>query len=274
MEFSKDQKEFLRRFVGEDTTIDFGDTASPFWVPNIILDVVNIVKIDCKYDVNNPSTRSLEVWSVKNNPKYKGIYSIFDCMYFLNYLRDNNYITVLTMADQPQDGKYRLYHHDDDIRVSRRIYKKRNDDEIEEGQPIYNIEIEGLKNWWCECIYPRPLLLELVASDFKTPEQRQFEIEMQLTKDIFKKQMRVSTKMFKKQFCATLWAIWVSVIALVLSTAVGVCGIFKDGDTKTAPQQHKESINSTQSTLIDTTQIKIIKPTSTETNLKKKLIQQ
>ena len=210
------------------------------------MDVAEIVKIEWRYDNENSSARSLEVSYEKNNPKYKGIYSVFDWMHFFNYLRNNNYVSVLTMADKPKDGKYNFSINDDDIRISQDKWRERHPNEID-CENIGNIEICELKDLWCECIYPRPLLGELVARDFKTQEQIQF------------------TKQINKTNCALV----VSIAALVVSITVEIYSICKNNDAKINPQQHKELINAIESTSIDTTQTKIINLFPQEQVLKK-----
>ena len=264
MEFSKEQKDFLKKFVINETREGISNAHSPFWLPNIILDVAEIVKIEWRYDNENSSARSLEVSYEKNNPKYKGIYSVFDWMHFFNYLRNNNYVSVLTMADKPKDGKYNFSINDDNIRVDQGKYRERHPNEID-CENIENIEICELKDLWCECIYPRPLLGELVARDFKTQEQVRFETEMMETKKMFKANMKATKDMFKKNICYTKWMLGVALFSSLLALFIGLLS----GNTETDHQQHKELINAIQSTSINTTQIEIIKPIPIETSLKK-----
>ena len=238
MEFSKEQKDFMRRFVGEDTKKHYSDAYSPFYLLNIIVEVAEIVKIHVKYDENSHTTttgRVLKVTYLKDNPKFKGITSIFDWLHFFNYLRDNNYITVLTMGDKQKGSIYTYKWNDDALialgRVSHGKYNDRSRDE-QVSDDIHNEEIEDLKNWDRELIYPRPLLLELVARNFKTQEQVRF----------------------RKQMWVTIIALFASTTMGIVSAVIGICGLSKDSD-EVDHQQHIESINVIKSTSVDTTQI-------------------
>ena len=214
MEFSKEQKDFLGKFIEYDTKQGFANTESPFYLLNIIVEVAEIVKI--KVTCNEDSERSLEVEYDPSNQNYKGIYSIFEWMDFLNYLRDEGYITVLTMGEKQKDGKC---HYTWD-KVPRLIPIGKNKERASgetSSEDINNEEIEGIKNWTRECIYPKQKLRELVASEFKTQEQVRFEDEMRETKNMFKKNMSWTKAM-----------VIITAVSIVVTLAIGVCEILKD----------------------------------------------
>lgn len=240
MEFSREQKDFLQRFIKCDTKIKYYDSASPFFLPNALFMAADIFRLEVNYnDETSRSGRKLEVFYEKCNSKYKGIYSIFDWVYFFEYLRDNNYVQTITLKGKQDNDNFGYAWTDDDLRISLGTYRHRNLDNID-SEDIDNIEIDGLKNWWCQCIYPRQKLIELVLRNFKTPEQIRFNRQIRIT-----------------------------ILALLASTALGIFGFCENRVVETCPEQQNELMDAVKSALIDTTYVRISKPIPKEANLEK-----
>ncbi len=154
----------------------------------------------------------------------KSYFQVADFLYFIEELEQENLIKIQTLSfDLKADEERVLY--------DRHKYEYHTEDDTfceKDGNGLFRADIKGkqivyidivkyLEKYANKIIYPLPLLEDFVENKYKSIEQRNFE----------------------KQISKTNCALWVSIIALVVSTIISIIEIRCSPPTKIDNHQLK-----------------------------------
>lgn len=154
----------------------------------------------------------------------KSYFQVADFLYFIEELEQENLIKIQTLSfDLKEDEERVLY--------DRHKYEYHTEDDTfceKDGNGLFRADIKGkqivyidivkyLEKYANKIIYPLPLLEDFVENKYKSIEQRNFE----------------------KQISKTNCALWVSIIALVVSTIISIIEIRYSPPTKIDNHQLK-----------------------------------
>lgn len=217
------------------------------------------------YDANVDSPEKIQE---RIKEALKIYFEICSFLYFCKELEENKMIAIQTISlseDEHVKTLYNkaLYTYDktDDVFRLKNASEKLTELSIQNWSfsNIYTDVTELLDNYLDgKLIYPLPLLEDLVSNEFKSLEQRNFEVELNETKRQHQERLESDKAFQSKQIKRTNWSLTIASLALIVSIVIPLI-VARDSKpvtiNSTQLETIKEAIVNSKNTIPDTISI-------------------